>query len=64
MADTNINFFDTNKLYVKSLADYKTRNFSKAMKEGSLPPKILPALDKKALTRKNSKGDQPKIGID
>ena len=26
MADTNMNFFDTNKLYVKSLADYKTRN--------------------------------------
>lgn len=29
MADTNINFFDTNKLYVKSLADYKTRNYVK-----------------------------------
>ena len=26
MAETNLNFFDTNKLYVKSLADYKTRN--------------------------------------
>ena len=29
MADTNINFFDNNKLYVKSLADYKTRNYKK-----------------------------------
>ena len=24
MADTDINFFDTNKLYIKSLVDYKT----------------------------------------
>lgn len=65
MADTNLNFFDSNKLYVKSLADYKTKNGMKPV--GMVqPPKILPALDrtKKAMTRKNSKTEQPYLSVD
>jgi hypothetical protein len=37
MADTSINFFDTNKLYVKSLMDYQTRNSQKKISKKTLP---------------------------
>ena len=55
MADTNINFFDTNKLYIKSLVDYKTKQ-GKKQKDTSPSEQsgILPSINKKAVTRKNS----------
>lgn len=50
--DTSTNFFDTNKLYVKSLLDYKTRNYQHNKNTQQLPPPRLPAIGSSKATSK------------
>ena len=52
--DTNINFFDTNKLYVKSLVDYKTRNYPGTKREVPRLPNITSKSNSKQTTKRNS----------
>ena len=52
--DTSGNYFDTNKLYVKSLLDYKTRNYQHDKNTQQLPPPRLPAISSKGTTKRNS----------
>jgi hypothetical protein len=46
VVNMNKDFFDTNKLYVKSLVDYKTKNYVKPLDYGfdSSLPKLNPKL--------------------